>query len=277
MPVLLTVLLITLLLHPAEVMNAASAACGLFVRSVMPGLLPYMILSQMLVSRIRQMKPVLIVLLGWGGGSPAGGRLLGLCPGLDARRRAELAVCCSTMSPMFLLGTVGAWLGFPSAGTCALGAVLAGGWIAGRLAGRVPRRADDSAMTKPPTPLTLGEAADQTARTLLTVCATMALMRVLAELAAGAVAGISPALRLVLLTLMEVSGGAAEIAALPLPLPLRTALIAGAAGFGGAAILLQNRSVWPRGLMSLLEQLLWQAVHGAASFLIALGLMQLYP
>jgi len=55
----------------------------------------------------------------------------------------------------------------------------------------------------------------------------------------------------------------------------RRALMAGATGFGGVAVMMQNRAVWPEGMLSLWEQALWQAVHGAVSFLIALGLMLL--
>ena len=60
-------------------MAAAEAACALFVRSVMPGLFPYLTLSQMLVSRCgRNMQPGLLMLLGWCGGSPTGARLLAM-------------------------------------------------------------------------------------------------------------------------------------------------------------------------------------------------------
>ena len=60
-------------------MAAAEAACALFVRSVMPGLFPYLTLSQMLVSRCgRDMQPGLLMLLGWCGGSPTGARLLAM-------------------------------------------------------------------------------------------------------------------------------------------------------------------------------------------------------
>lgn len=273
MLLLLTLLLLAMLLCPQTVMNAASEACGLFVRSVMPGLLPYMTVAQMLVSRARRITPMVVILLGWGGGSPTGGRLLALCPRLTERQRVSLAVCCATMSPMFLLGTVGVWLGSSAAGACVLLAVLTGGALTGAMAGRVPRRAQAAREAAPPEPLTLGQAVEQTARTLLMVCGTMALMRVFAALAAMVTARFAPWLTLPVTTLLEVTTGTAEIASLPLPLPFRTALIAGATGFGGMAVLMQNRAVWRRGLMSLPEQILWQAVHGGLSFLIALGMM----
>ena len=87
----LIALLMLMLLQPRTVMTAAGDACALFVRSVLPGLLPYMTLSLMLVSRVPRMNPLLLTLLGWGGGSPTGGRLLALCPGLTAREQAGLA------------------------------------------------------------------------------------------------------------------------------------------------------------------------------------------
>ena len=82
--------MMALLLARAQVvMAAASAACRLFVFSVMPGLLPYMILALMLVSRVRAMNPAVLVLLGFGGGSPTGGRLLRLCPLLSEKQRVR--------------------------------------------------------------------------------------------------------------------------------------------------------------------------------------------
>ena len=271
----LIALLILMLLRPQTVMAAAGDACALFVRSVLPGLLPYMTLSLMLVSRVNRISPLLLTLLGWGGGSPTGGRLLSLCPGLTERERAALAVRCATMSPMFLLGTVGGWLGSGVAGVCVLAGVLAGAAVAGALAGLIPRRASEPPPAQPPEPLSLGQAVEYTARTMLMICGTMALMRVLAALAGEATGRILPWMPLPLTTLLEVTTGTYQIGSLPLPLPLRAAIIAGATGFGGLAVILQNRAVWPKGLLSLPEQLWWQAVHGGASFLITLGLMLL--
>ena len=272
----LTAMMALLLARAQVVMAAASAACHLFVFSVLPGLMPYMTLALMLVSRVRRMNPALLVLLGFGGGSPTGGRLLGLCPALGERQRVRLAVTCSTMSPMFLLGTLGGWLKSPAAGVGILVAVLAGGLTAGALAGLWPRREQSAAVRAEATvPLSMGAAVEQASRTMLLVCGTMVMLRVFADLASDITAAVCPALTLPLTTLMEVTTGVERMAALPLPLPLRTALMAGATGFGGMAVMMQNRAVWPEGMLSLGEQALWQAVHGAVSFLIALGLMLL--
>ncbi len=270
---LLPLLMLSLLLRPAPTMDAASAACRLFITAVFPGLFPYMTLSLMLVSRLkRRMTPGLALALGWGGGSPTGARLLPLCPRLTGRQRMGLMVACATMSPMFLLGTLGEWLHSGLAGAVILVSVLLGGGLAGGVAGRC------AAADEAPAPaaesdsrLSFGAAVEQSARTMLLVCGTMVMLRVFAAQAAQAF----PAAALPLTTLLEVTTGAQAIATLPLPLPLRTALLAGATGFGGAAVLMQNRAVLGESAPPLAMQLLWQALHGGISFLIALGIMLL--
>lgn len=273
MRLLLPALMLCLLVRAETTMQAASAACRLFVTAVLPGLFPYMVLSLMLVSRVGRMSPLLLMLLGWGGGSPTGARLLPLCSGLSRREQVRLAVSCATMSPMFLLGTVGGWLESTAAGMVVLGSVLIGGWITGLLAGACAKQHEGlhsnvENVTIPP--LSFGAAVEQSARTMLLVCGTMVMLRVFAALASEV---LPAALTLPVTTLLEVTTGTAEIAALPLPLPLRTAIIAGAAGFGGMAILLQNRAVYAEGFLPLGTQMMWQAVHGGISFLLALGAM----
>lgn len=277
MLILLLLLMGCLLLRAGTTMAAASAACRLFVTAVMPGLLPYMVLSLMLVSRVRRMNPALLMLLGWGGGSPTGARLLPLCTGLTSREQVRLAVSCATMSPMFLLGTVGGWLESGIAGVVCLASVIAGGWLAGMIAGVCAGQAAKGAVGPSPTsgkvhPLSFGAAVEQSARTMLLVCGTMVMLRVFAALAAEV---LPTMIILPVTTLLEVTTGTAEIAHLPLPLPLTTALIAGATGFGGMAIILQNRAVYEEGFLPLGMQIVWQAVHGGISFVIALGLMLL--
>jgi len=241
------------------------------VQSVLPGLFPYMVLAQLLLSRLRPPAPLwLLTLLGWCGGSPTGARLAFSAPGLSGAQRRRLAVRCATMSPVFLVGTVGGWLDSGLAGACVLLAVLAGGALTGALVhGEHTSPAQGDAA--PPAPITLGQSIGQSAQAMLTVCGSMVLMRVFA----AALGGACPPLALPLTTLMEVTTGIGHICALPLPLALRGALAAGAAGFGGAALLLQNRACAP-GLTSPAAQGLYQALHGGFSFLIGLGLLLLF-
>ncbi len=270
---LLPLLLVMLLVNAPLVMDAVSRSCALFVHSVMPGLFPYMTLSLMLVSCLPERVPEgVLLLLGWGGGSPTGARLLRQRQTGKPDSRKFLAVACQTMSPMFLLGTVPRWTGPATSGVCLLAAVLLGGLLTGLLARLVPGKEQETTPAMPAAaPLTLGEAVEAASHTMLLVCGSMAMLRVAAEVADGALTG-APALRLALVTGLEVTCGAERIAALSLPTPLRTALLAGATGFGGVAIVMQNRAVLPKGLLSLPEQLGWQALHGVFSFLLALGM-----
>jgi len=69
---------------------------------------------------------------------------------------------------------------------------------------------------------------------------------------------------------MEVCAGSAAIAVLPLPLRLRTALLAGEAAFGGASVMLQTLCCYPglRPLPYLLRKLLLGAAVGACCYLV---------
>lgn len=274
---LLPLVLICLLLRASEVMDAVSASCALFVKSVMPGLFPYMVLSLMLAGRLPERVPDwVLTLMGWCGGSPSGARLLRERGNLSAARKKRIAVSCAIMSPMFLMGTVPHWLENGFSGVCLLISSVAGGALVGALTPLWPVRAEQGdASARPSAPMSFGEAVEAAARTMLLVCGIMALLRVAAEFASALLADY-PAARLALVTLLEVTCGTESIAALPLPLAFRTALIAGATGFGGTAIVMQNRSVLPRGVMGLGEQLFWQALHGVLSFLIALALMLMF-
>ena len=237
-----------------------------------------MILALMLTSRLpAQASGGLLIPVGWCGGSPTGARLLKLQPGLSPHTQKRLAVTCATMSPMFLMGTVPQWTGSAGSGACLLISTLLGAWLTGCLAGHFGgRRAPASSAAPPLPPLSLGQAVETASGTMLIVCGTMMLLRVLAALL-GELLAPWPAGCLVVTTLLEVTTGVETLAALPLPLALRTALIAAATGFGGAAILLQNRAVYPDGLMTLPEQIGWQLVHGLLSGVAALGLMLLFP
>lgn len=249
-----------MLLRSGVAMDAAAAACRLFVQSVLPGLFPYMTLSLMLVSRVGALPGWGILLLGWCGGSPTGARLMAQ----RGMRDKHLAVSCATMSPMFLLGTLGAWLRSPAAGLCVLLSVVAGGFLTGRLV----RGGNAAQTTLKMEPLSFGQAVEAAVRTMLMVCGTMVMLRVFAEL----LTEYAGALTLPITALLEVTTGAKAIAELPLPLCLRTALVSGVTGMGGAAVLMQNRACLPEGLLPLWEQALWQGVHGAISFALALGI-----
>ena len=84
-------------------------------------------------------------------------------------------------------GTISAWTGSARSGVCVLIAVLSGGLIAGQLSGRGGQRG----RLRAPVPLSLGQAVDAAAHTMLLVCGTMALLRVAAALAGEALMPLS--------------------------------------------------------------------------------------
>ena len=57
MRLMLLVTMAALLLQPEAAMGAVRDSCCLFVTAVMPGLLPYLVLSTMLLSRVRGRSP----------------------------------------------------------------------------------------------------------------------------------------------------------------------------------------------------------------------------
>lgn len=273
MPVrgVLMLLMVVLLIRAPRAMAAGAEAARLFVEAVLPGLFPYLVAAQMLVSRMGpRPRPWQLMLLGWAGGSPTGARLAALRPGMPLGQRRQLAVRCATLSPMFLSGTLGQWLGSPRAGACVLAAVLLSGWLAG-LALRGEEGAA-GAETPPVRPMSLTECIAGGASAMLTACGAMILMRVLAALLTEWTDAVCPALSLPLTTLLEVTTGAKAIAALPLPLMWRTALMAGAAGFGGASLLVQVRAALGGEVLPLRTQVLRQGLHGTLAFLLALGM-----
>ena len=263
-----------MLLRPEVSLQAAADACALFARSVLPGLYPYMILLLVALDRLPAQAPYpLLVALGWGAGSPCGAKICAARQGrMDPRTLRRLTVCCGTMSPMFLYGTLGQWLQSPRAGLCILLAVLAGGLAASAaLPGGGESRQPSSALSQA-APRSLGAAVEKASITLLTVCGCMVLGNVLSALLPALLPGLPQGARLGIACLAEVTTGSRALALLPLPLELRVALLSGETGFGALAILLQNRALGPRGLMPLWAQLGFQLLHGLLSALVGYGL-----
>ena len=263
-----------MLLRPEVSLQAAADACALFARSVLPGLYPYMILLLVALDRLPAQAPYpLLVALGWGAGSPCGAKICAARQGcMDPRALRRLTVCCGTMSPMFLYGTLGQWLQSPRAGLCVLLAVLAGGLTASAaLPGGEVSRQPSSAFSQA-APMSLGAAVEKASITLLTVCGCMVLGNVLSTLLPALLPGLPQGARLGIACLAEVTTGSRALALLPLPLELRVALLSGETGFGALAILLQNRALGPRGLMPLWAQLGFQLLHGLLSALVGYGL-----
>ncbi len=262
-----------LLLRPGIALDAAGEACRLFALSVLPGLYPYMILLLLALAHLPPQAPFgALVALGWGAGSPCGAKICRARQDLwPPRRLRRLAVCCGTMSPMFLYGTLGRWLHNETAGLCVLLAVWGGGWLAAQTIR--PDPAPPRLAAPPPAPpLTLGMAVEQASIALLTVCGCMVLGNVYSALIPALLPGLPQSVRLGISCLLEVTCASQRLVQLPLPLPLRVGLLSGETGFGALALLLQNRALGPHGLWPLRQQLGFQLLHGLLSALTGYGL-----
>ena len=262
-----------LLLRPGIALDAAGEACRLFALSVLPGLYPYMILLLLALAHLPAQAPFgALVALGWGAGSPCGAKICRARQDLwPPRRLRRLAVCCGTMSPMFLYGTLGRWLHNEAAGLCVLLAVWGGGWLAAQTIRPDPAPPRLAALPPAP-PLTLGMAVEQASIALLTVCGCMVLGNVYSALIPALLPGLPQSVRLGISCLLEVTCASQRLVQLPLPLPLRVGLLSGETGFGALALLLQNRALGPPGLWPLRQQLGFPLLHGLLSALTGYGL-----
>ena len=245
-----------LLASPVDALSAARQAISVWAMSFVPALLPFFAVTPALSSdeAARFYAKVFgrafealfgcpgrlsgAALIGLMAGSPAGsiaaGRLRGNATGAELTRGALLA---SGVSPGFLISAVGAAM----LGDAHLGAILFRSQLGALLVGGLLfRRAfSGGAPTLPPPPASApkGDALTGAGIAMLSVCAHMVVFAVAARLIAKFLpAGCEPGI----LSLMEVSGGCAALAAAPLSRAARLVIIAAACGFGGLAIMAQN-------------------------------------
>ena len=103
-----------LLLRPKEASDAARAALVLWGKEVVPCLFPYMVLTRLVAEQMRRSSKGMTtpILLGILGGSPSGAAALSASAGDGINRRSLYSLCAltGTISPMFLINTLGGWL-----------------------------------------------------------------------------------------------------------------------------------------------------------------------
>jgi len=109
------IMMAVLMIRPAESVSAAREAIALWGLDIVPGLFPYMVLCRQLsvILKKRSSHGFIPLLLGLLGGSPSGASILSETIAADTSRK-KLYACCAflgTISPMFLTGTVSAWMG----------------------------------------------------------------------------------------------------------------------------------------------------------------------
>lgn len=261
-------LLACMVAYPAEAAAAALRGLSVWAASVLPSLFPFLVCCQLLAASkaparlgapldggMRRLfrcpgEAAHLALLALLGGSPSGARLIAARRAEGALTRAEaerLACLTGTVSPMFLLGTLPVWAGIAKAGWLLLAAHWAGavgaGWVSARLireedAAPCPpsRRADANRNQA----ALFGEVVGGSAQAMLTVGGCIALGTVASAMVGRLFPFMPPVLSAALHALLEMAGGAAELAALRLPHRALLCAMAAASSLGGLSILAQN-------------------------------------
>ena len=252
-----------MLAYPGEAAEAAGEGLVLWARAVVPVLGPFLACMLMLSSRMSGGMKRKIV-MGWLCGSPGGARLMreGRLEGKNALRAAAMT---GTMSPMFFLGTVSAWLGDAAAGRLILLCHLAGALLLGLC---IP--AGEKAKAIPAVPMPLSQALRDSALALLTVALCMMLGCTAARMAACAFPGLPDWAAAALQCALEVTGGVSAL--ISLEQPYTVPLMCAACSFGGLSILLQNAAFWQESGVGMGKLLLLRTGHAALSFVLCLVL-----
>ena len=281
---LLAVLIAAVLLLAAPIsLEAARSAVRLWLESFLPSMLPFFLLMPFLTgpeardgfSRVfGKLLPRLFgipgraagaLLTGLVAGSPAGAIACGaLSEELSPGEYERLVYLCSGVSPPFLVAAVGVGC-FGSAQT---GAILLGAHLLALTAGGLLlRRAHGSKAAPPPQAATRLPSDPILAAMLrlLGVLGWMILFSVLSALLRLCLRPLAP--DWIVAGLCEVSGGAAAVAAAPLPAPLRLAAAAGVCCFGGLCVGAQVLSATGVSPLRLLGAKLLHAALGTAAAL----------
>jgi len=279
-----------LLAFPGEAAEAAARGFLVWATTVLPTLFPFMVCCQLLAASdalarlgapldgfMRRFfrcpgEAATLVLLGFLGGSPSGAKLIAArrAEGALTRAQAERLACLTgTVSPMFLLGTLAVWAGVPRAGWLLLGAHWVGAVVVGLVFARLIPEGDIGITPRPPsrgisTPVLFRETLGSAAEAMLLVGGCIALGTVASAIAQRLFPFMPLGLSAALHTVLEMAGGAGEVAALRLPTRVMLCALAAAPSLGGLSIFAQNLAflspanvrAWPLVLARLLHALL---------------------
>ncbi len=257
-----------MLAYPGEAAEAAWEAFRLWARSVAPVLGPFMACMLMVSSRLSRGWRYKVA-LGWLSGSPGGARLMQE-EGLRGKAALAGAAMTGTMSPMFFLGTLSAWLGNGKRAGIMLACHIFGALLTGLcFAGKTGKRKDT-----PPVPLSLGKALRESALALLTVALCMTLGAVAARMARCAFPLLPQEGAAALQCALEVTAGVRALIALAPP--LTGPLVCAACSFGGLSLLLQNMAFWQDSGVTFKQLFLIRLTHAALSWALCLGAEKLF-
>ena len=270
--IVIAILLVFLLLFPVDAAQACMSGACVFVRCVLPSLLPFMIaagtfcrlaadsaflgrFSPLMESLFRLPGTAVIPFLsGLLCGNPvAAQQTAQLCRDgrLTPRQAGHCAAVSSFVSPGFLFGTIGALV---SPQTNALFPIAAGHYLGAFLTGiilcRLPKRKSENSLIKKEPSMRVrslspmqafADSAAAASRALPMIGVLLCFFAVVQQMIekTGRISSgtLSTA---ALYAALELSGGCAALFTVPVALPLRNGLLSAALSFGGLCIFCQN-------------------------------------
>ena len=290
-----------LLRFPQEVSAAVTEGLRLSVSVLIPSLFPFFIcvnltsalgltgvLARVFAPVMRRMFHVsgagcTAVLCGAAGGYPTGAQCVAALyrEGQLSRAEAEyLLLFCNNAGPAFLFGAVGTVLGIGMTGCLLLwGIHLLSALVIG-LVSR-PKEAPNAALPPVQRANASGavvEAVRSAGQSVLQITMFVAAFSVLARLLTMAAAHILPdGVCTVLTGMLELSGGIAALAAMPIALRWKLALASFFLGFGGLCVWMQTQAVLAPAGLSGCGMLLAKLAQGLLAALITFFLAPLLP
>ncbi len=290
-----------MLLFPSEFLDAGRGAAALCLNVAVPSLFPFFVLCGLfialggarLLSRLLSpvMRPLfnlpgagaLCFILGIISGYPMGAVCAaelyagGECGKNEAER---MLAFCNNSGPVFILGAVGAgMLSSPSAGRLLLLTHTASAFLTGLLFRFYNPKT--RVLVRPQLPparggakgfaQALSESVGNAVSSILKVCAFVILFSALSAALPGTPA--SPYIH----ALLEITGGIAEISALPLDTRLKLPIIAMLLAFSGVSVLSQVSAVISPVGLSIKPYILGKLLQGAAAFFLTAAAVALFP
>ena len=269
-------------LYPSQTADAARQALYIFGLDIIPTLFPYMVLTRLLVTRLNVSSRASLLfsaIFGCLGGSPSGASMIQLlAANRPMKRRDAYALCAltGTISPIFLLNTVGSWLSNTRMTIILTTAHFAGALLAA-LAVHLYMR-NDCRYTEchsSPAQFTEDNLILSCAISVLGIGGCLVFYSVLSEVISLLVFSSESSTSSIMHALFEISGGIREIISHSAP-GAKYILLSIVCGFSGISILSQNALLLKRAGISFRLLMLLGILRASFSAMVMLALLPLY-
>lgn len=278
----LTLILICMLLHVPIVISGAHTGLELWYESVLPSILPFMIITNLLQQRIHGRG---ICSLGLFCGLPVGANLVNqqFCSSqFDSQTANNLLCICNITSPMFISGYILNQTLEQQISPFRFFLVLYLPLILYGSLSLLPKKgmARKSRMQNHNIPISHGTASPSgleavirhSLQVILMVGIYIMLFCIVIQFLSSCLPKDSTAIK-ILLSSLEITNGVHLLAGLPVSLQQKTALIAGLTSFGGICSIMQTKSVLTDNRLSIFHYSFVKLCMGFLSYILALLLL----